>query len=82
MSRLIVKGLGKTTTEAKLKEVFETKGTVTDVKVIKTKDGRSRRFAFIGFKSEEAAAAAKAYFNNSFIGTTRISVQPALRYYS
>lgn len=40
-----------------------------------TRDGQSRQMGFIGFKSEEGAAAALAYFNNTFIDTFRIAVE-------
>lgn len=48
--------------------------TITDVKIIKNKDGRSRRFGFIGFNSDEEAKSAVKQFNLTFIGTTRLKV--------
>lgn len=50
-SRLIVKNIPKTITEQSLKEIFEQKGEVTDVKII-FKDKVNRKFCFIGYKSE------------------------------
>jgi multiple RNA-binding domain-containing protein 1 len=33
---------------------------------------KSRLFGFVGFKTEEEAAKAKKYFNNTFIDTSRV----------
>lgn len=77
MSRLIVKGLPKYYTEENLKNHFSQQGDVTDVKLVKSKHGESRRFAFIGYKSEESAQKAVKFFNKSFIDTARIDVQLA-----
>ncbi|XP_033210187.1 probable RNA-binding protein 19 [Belonocnema kinseyi] len=75
MSRLIVKNLPKRVTEAKLKEHFGKEGTITDVQLKYTKDGVFRRFCFIGFKTEEEAQAAVEHFNNTFVDTSKISVE-------
>lgn len=78
-SRIIVNNLPLNVDEQKLKAHFAKghKGeslTITDVKIIKTKDGRSRRFGFIGFNSDDEAKSAVKQFNLTFIGTTRIKV--------
>lgn len=44
---------------------------------MRSKDGQSRRFCFVGFKSEEGAADAVKYFNDSFVDTFKISVEIA-----
>lgn len=75
MSRLIVKNLPKAITDKKLKEHFSQKGLVTDVQLKYTKDGKFRRFAFIGFKTEEQALDAKEYFDKTCIDTCRISIE-------
>nr|XP_003699323.1 PREDICTED: probable RNA-binding protein 19 [Megachile rotundata] len=75
MSRLIVKNLPKTITDKKLREHFSQKGLVTDVQLKYTKDGKFRRFAFIGFKTEEQALAAKEYFDKTCIDTCRITIE-------
>ncbi|OAD52210.1 putative RNA-binding protein 19, partial [Eufriesea mexicana] len=75
MSRLIVKNLPKNITDTKLKELFSQKGLITDVQLKYTKDGKFRRFAFIGFKTEEQAVAAKEYFDKTCIDTCRISIE-------
>ena len=50
------------------------------------RDGASRQFGFVGFKSVDEAEAAQKYFNKSFMGTVRLAVEvhticgiPALR---
>lgn len=78
MSRLIVKGLPKYYDEDKLRAHFSHNGaSVTDVKLMKKRNGESRLFAFIGFKSPQDAEAAVRFFNKSFIDTARIEVQLA-----
>ncbi|KYM94101.1 putative RNA-binding protein 19, partial [Cyphomyrmex costatus] len=62
-------------TDIKLKELFSQKGIVTDVQLKYTKDGKFRRFAFIGYKSEEQAQLAQSYFNQTFIDTSKIYVE-------
>ncbi|KAJ8675478.1 hypothetical protein QAD02_011264 [Eretmocerus hayati] len=73
-SRLIVKNLPKSVTETRIKDLFGQKGDVTDVQLKYAPDGKFRRFGFVGFKSEEQAAAALEFFNNTCIDTCRISV--------
>lgn len=76
-SRVIVKNLPAYLTDDKLKAHFSQKGNVTDVKLKKTRDGRSRRFGFVGFKTEEEAQAAVDFFNDSFLDTSRLVVELA-----
>jgi multiple RNA-binding domain-containing protein 1 len=77
MSRIIVKNLPKYYTREEFRKLFESQGTVTDAKIIFTKDGINRRFGYIGYKIEADAKKALEYFNNSFIDTCRISVELA-----
>ena len=78
MSRICVKNIGKSCNEAQLKDVFSKKGEITDVKIIKNQNSHnSRNFAFIGFRTELQAEEAIKYFNNTFIGLSRISVELA-----
>ena len=74
MSRVCVKNIGKNATETQLRETFSAKGEVTDVRIIKTASGKSRQFAFVGFRNEDQASEVQKYFNNTFLGTSRISV--------
>lgn len=72
-SRLIVKNIPRHITEDRLRIHFASKGFVTDCKVMK-KHEKSRLFCFIGYKTEQEAVAAKKFFHNSFIDTSRIMV--------
>ena len=74
-SRLIIKNLPSTITSDKLRNSFSSKGQVTDVQLKYTKDGKFRHFGFVGFKNENEAEAARNYFNNTFMGATKISVE-------
>ena len=47
---------------------------MTDVQ-LKYKNGIFRRFGFVGYKKEDDAKAALDYFNNTFIGSSRIQVE-------
>ncbi|GBB91356.1 hypothetical protein RclHR1_01860010 [Rhizophagus clarus] len=44
---------------------------------MKTSDGKSRCFGFIGYRTEQEANYALQYFNNTFIHTSRITVELA-----
>ena len=76
-TRLLVKNLPKHLTEKRFKEHFSKMGVVTDAKIIYTKDGRSRLFGFIGYRTPDEAKKALKYFNNTFIDTSRVSVELA-----
>lgn len=41
------------------------------------RDGKSRRFAFVGYRTEKEAKQAVTYFNNTFIDTSKVSVELA-----
>lgn len=75
MSRIIVKQLPKNISEEKLRTIFGTKGTITDMQLKYTPDGKFRQFCFIGYRSEEEAQEAIKYFNNTCIQTSRIKVE-------
>lgn len=60
--------------EERFRQLFAAFGTLTDCSLKFTKDGKFRKFGFIGFKSEEEAQAALSHFNRSFIDTSRITV--------
>ena len=76
-SRIIVKNLPKKITEEEIKNHFSQKGVVTDVKIMHKEDGRSRNFCFVGFKSEQSAKDAIKYFNQTYLKTTKISIEKA-----
>jgi multiple RNA-binding domain-containing protein 1 len=79
MSRLCIKNLGKNTTEKQIKDLFSKKGEVTDVRIVKTKTGKSRRFAFVGFRTDLQAKEAQDYFHNTYLDTSRIQIESALK---
>ncbi|RKP24254.1 hypothetical protein SYNPS1DRAFT_23656 [Syncephalis pseudoplumigaleata] len=64
-------------TEERLREHFAAQGEVTDVRLMRTAKGVSRRFAFIGYKTEQEAHKAIAHFHGTFIDTSRIVVEQA-----
>lgn len=78
MSRLIIKNLPSYITPARLQDHFESEkgpgGVLTDVKVALKPDGTSRRFGFVGYKTEKQANTAKEWFDRTFIDSTRISI--------
>lgn len=49
-------------------------GTVTDCSLKFTKDGKFRKFGFVGFKAEEDANRALKHFDKSFVDTSRVTV--------
>uniref|UniRef100_A0A8C2TVI5 RNA binding motif protein 19 n=1 Tax=Coturnix japonica TaxID=93934 RepID=A0A8C2TVI5_COTJA len=61
--------------EDRFRKLFAAFGTLTDCCLKFTKDGKFRKFGFIGYKSEDAAQAALNHFNRSFIDTSRITVE-------
>lgn len=60
--------------EERFKSMFAAFGTVTDCSLKFTKDGRFRKFGFVGFKAEEDANRALKHFNKSFVDTSRVTV--------
>ncbi|KAF9432100.1 hypothetical protein BGZ76_011257, partial [Entomortierella beljakovae] len=76
-SRLIIKNLPKHLSDERFREHFSSIGEVTDAKLMKSSFGNSRRFGFIGYKTEKDAKAALAHFNNTFIDTSKIIVEKA-----
>ncbi|KAL5539196.1 hypothetical protein UlMin_045233 [Ulmus minor] len=79
MSRICVKNLPKHVAEDRLRDIFSQKGEITDVKLKRTTDGKSRQFAFIGFRTEPEAQEAIKYFNKSYLDTSRIQCEIALK---
>ena len=80
MSRVIVKNVPPKTTEKTLAELFSQCGEVTDAKLIRTRDGLSRRFGFVGLVSDAQAKRAVDMFDRSYIGASRITVEVAKPY--
>ncbi|CAO3589220.1 unnamed protein product [Absidia cylindrospora] len=80
MSRLIIKNLPKDLSDEKFRTHFATKGEVTDARLMRTSSGQSRRFGFIGYRSDQVAEAALNHFNGTFINTSKIVVEKAIPY--
>ena len=86
MSRIIVKGLPPYLTESTLRAHFSKRliqthqstnqatDLITDVRILRDRDGKSRRFGFIGYRDDNDAHDAVKYFNGSYIDTARIEV--------
>ncbi|RAL37707.1 hypothetical protein DM860_000401 [Cuscuta australis] len=77
MSRICVKNLPKYVSEDRIREFFSQKGEVTDAKLMRTSDGKSRQFGFVGFRTEQEANEAIKYFNRSFMDTSQITCEIA-----
>ncbi|NWR46841.1 RBM19 protein, partial [Regulus satrapa] len=61
--------------EERFRKLFAAFGMLTDCCLKYTKDGRFRKFGFIGYKSEDEAQTALKHFNKSFIDTSRVTVE-------
>lgn len=72
-----MKNIPKYVTEDRLREFFAQRGEVTDAKLKRTIDGKSRQFGFIGYRTVEEAEDAIKYFNNSYLDTCRITCEIA-----
>eukprot|EP00092_Neocalanus_flemingeri_P005693 GFUD01006132.1.p1 GENE.GFUD01006132.1~~GFUD01006132.1.p1 ORF type:complete len:823 (-),score=279.43 GFUD01006132.1:129-2597(-) len=75
MSRLIVKNLPFSISEAKLRSTFSPHGSITDLQLKYKKDGKFRGFGFVGFLTEEGASKAKDWLDGTFIGAAKIKVE-------
>ncbi|KAM9810936.1 putative RNA-binding protein 19 [Neosynchiropus ocellatus] len=75
MSRLIVKNLPNGMKEDRFRAIFSDFGTVTDCSLKFTKEGKFRKFGFVGFKTEEDANKALKHFHMSFVDTSRVTVE-------
>lgn len=60
--------------EERFRKMFAAFGTLTDCGLKFTKDGKFRKFGFVGFKCEEDASKALKHFNKSFVDTSRVTV--------
>jgi multiple RNA-binding domain-containing protein 1 len=71
-TRIFVRGLPPTFSDAEFRAHFAKKSEVTDVRLIP-----HRRIGYIGFKTPEDAQAAVKYFNKTYIRTSKIGVEIA-----
>lgn len=87
-TRIIIKNLPHNITPARLKSHFSSSqsgngffsATVTDAKLVSDpKTGKSRGFAFVGYRNADDAARAVEWFDGTFVDMRRISVEIAKR---
>lgn len=69
-TRIFVRGLPPTFTDAEFRAHFSRKNEVTDARLIP-----HRRIGYIGFKTPEDAQAAVKYFNKTYVRTSKIGVE-------
>ena len=75
MSRLIVKNLPFSVTEVKVRNSFAKHGSITDLQLKYNKEGKFRGFAFVGYKTEDEAGAAKKFLDGTFFGAAKVKVE-------
>lgn len=75
MSRIIVRNLPDQITKEKLQKLFSEKGHITDIQLKYTKDGKFRKFGFVGFKKPEQASAVIETFNKTFVNASQIQIE-------
>ena len=72
-SRIFVRGLPPTITEADFRKHFSAKNReITDIKLLP-----HRRIGYVGYKTAEDANGAVKYFNRTFIRMSRVEVELA-----
>ncbi|KAL9183533.1 hypothetical protein ACHAXT_004389 [Thalassiosira profunda] len=79
-TRACVKNLPPSLTAAKLQAHLRSARPelrITDCRLLTTKDGKSRKIAFVGFATPAMAETAVRYFDRSYVGTSRLSVSLA-----
>ena len=76
--RICLKNIPEYITSERLHDICSAQGNVTDIRIMRTRTGRSRKFAFIGYRNHEEAKTAIKYFDKSFIDTSRITAEIAL----
>lgn len=78
-SRICVKNLPRYLTEERLREHFSQVGEVTDAKIMRTQEGKSRQFGFIGYRTEKEAEAAVKYFKDTYLDTCKLICEVAYK---
>ena len=80
-SRLVVLCLPPHCTTLKLRTHFSSRGwSITDVRILSKRDGTPRGVGFVGFRSDDDAAAALEYFNGSWLDGGPIKVDYARKF--
>lgn len=78
MSRILVKNLPKKVSEDMVRDHFKSYGTITDLQLCRREDGAFRRIAFVGFREEGLFDVLQMKVNNTYVGTSRITIHPAI----
>jgi multiple RNA-binding domain-containing protein 1 len=85
-TRIIIKNLPHNITQQRLKTHFSSSqsgqtnfsGQITDAKLVTDpKTGKSRGFAFVGYKSVEQADKAVEWYNGTYVDQRKVSVEIA-----
>ena len=80
-TRVCIKNLPPSCKESDLKSHLNSIPTpsiiITDCKILKTIDGKSRKLAFVGFKTFQMAQNVVSFFHKTYLGTSRLSVELA-----
>lgn len=76
-TRIILKNLPPYLSQEAFTKHFQAHSSPTDARLQTSKSGKSRRFGFLGFAQPDAAANAVEYWNNTYIGSTKISAELA-----
>ncbi|KAI5180443.1 multiple RNA-binding domain-containing protein 1 [Nematocida sp. AWRm80] len=74
--RTVLKNLPTKITEEMIRKDFSHRGTITDVRLLTSLDGKSRRTAFVGYKTLEEANKSIIYYNKSYYNGQRIIMEP------
>lgn len=77
--RVIAKNLPLALSEEDIRKHFSDCSVPTDVRLLRDPRGNSRRVAFIGYKSEEAAMKSIVHYNKSYCQGHRLAVESAFR---
>jgi len=85
-TRICIKNVPPTFDDAKLRRHILESGppltstsnlTITDCRILKTKEGKSRKLAFVGFKTHDQAVRAVEAFHGTYAKTSRLAVELA-----
>ena len=85
-TRICVKNVPPSFDDAKLRRHILESGppssatsnlTITDCRILKTKEGKSRKLAFVGFKTHDQAVRAVDAFHGTYAKTSRLAVELA-----
>ena len=75
--RIAVKNLPESTKEDELRAYFSNKGRITDVFMLRNRQGMFRRVAFVGFQTSDEARDAMEYYNGAMFKNHKIAIEEA-----